>query len=163
MAGRAQKQERIDSLREAFEKSELIALINYEKITVEKINTIRRTLEKQGIGYKVEKNTLIELACKGTPREGLSKYLSGMTGVILSNEDPVETAKTLRGIVADFKGELFTIRGGYFDGDVLNSAQVEKVADLPGKGHILGLLQAPARDLLSLLKNYENKLAENAQ
>jgi large subunit ribosomal protein L10 len=175
MATRAEKQARVDSLREQLSNAPLVALVDYKAITVEQVNTVRRTLETQGLTYRVEKNTLINLAVKDTEKEGLEKYLTGMVGVIISGEDAIEAAKTIRTITSDFKGATFVLKGGFFDGDVLDAKQLDKVADLPSKEEllstllrtiqegprqVLGVIQGPARDLVNLLKNYENKLSE---
>ena len=170
------KQSLVNTLREDLANAPLIALVNYEKITVDQINTVRRSFEEKGIRYFVAKNSLINLAVKGTEREGLGQYLKGMTGVVLSGDDAIETAKVLRSTVKEFKGETFTLKGGFFDGDVLDEKQIDKVADLPSKEEllttllrtiqegprqVLGVIQGPARDLVNLLKNYENKLSES--
>jgi large subunit ribosomal protein L10 len=170
------KRSLVNALREDLANAPLIALVNYEKITVDQVNTVRRAFEERGIRYFVAKNSLINLAVKGTEREGLGQYLKGMTGVILSGEDAIETAKIVRSTVKEFKGETFLLKGGFFDGDVLDEKQIDKVADLPSKEEllttllrtlqegprqVLGVIQGPARDLVNLLKNYENKLSES--
>ena len=82
----------------------------------------------------------------------------------------------LRELAKEFnKKGSFEIKGGFFDGEVLNAADAIKVADFLGRDDLLALLlrtiqegprqivgaiQAPARDLLFLLRNYENKLSE---
>jgi large subunit ribosomal protein L10 len=122
----------------------------------------------------VEKNTLINRAVQDTEMEGLGKYLSGMTGVVISGEDAIASAKAIRSVVSEFKGSTFVLKGGFFDGDILDAKQIEKVADLPSKEEllstllrtiqegprqVLGVIQGPARDLVNLLKNYENTLS----
>lgn len=175
MATRAEKQARVDSLCEQLSDASLIALVDYTSITVEQVNSVRRTLETKGLTYRVEKNTLINLAIKDTDKADLNKYLNGMVGVIISGEDAIDAAKTIRSVTAGFKGSTFIVKGGYFDGDVLDGKQIDKVADLPSKEEllttllrtiqegprqVLGVIQGPARDLVNLLKNYENKLSE---
>jgi large subunit ribosomal protein L10 len=74
----------------------------------------------------------------------------------------------------DSKGKI-QVKAGFFDGDILDPVGVKAVASLPsreellvmllrtlqeGPRQVLGVLQAPARDLLYLLKNYETKLAD---
>jgi large subunit ribosomal protein L10 len=166
----------VNKLRDDLSDAPLIALVNYEKITVEQVNYVRREFEAKGIRYLVAKNTLLNLAVKGTEREGLGEYLKGMTGVIISGEDGIETAKVIRDTIKPFKGETFTLKGGCFDGEVLDDKQIKKVADLPSKEEllstllrtiqegprqVLGVIQGPARDLVNLLKNYENNLSES--
>mgnify|MGYP003959319605 CR=1 FL=1 len=175
MATRAEKQARVDSLCEQLSEASLVALVDYTSITVEQVNSVRRTLETKGLTYRVEKNTLINLAIKDTDKADLNKYLNGMVGVIISGEDAIDAAKTIRSVAAEFKGSTFIVKGGYFDGDVLDGKQIDKVGDLPSKEEllttllrtiqegprqVLGVIQGPARDLVNLLKNYENNLSE---
>jgi large subunit ribosomal protein L10 len=149
-------------------------LVDYKSITVEQVNSVRRTFESKGLTYRVEKNTLINRAVQDTEMEGLGKYLSGMTGVVISGEDAIASAKAIRSVVSEFKGSTFVLKGGFFDGDILDAKQIEKVADLPSKEEllstllrtiqegprqVLGVIQGPARDLVNLLKNYENTLS----
>jgi large subunit ribosomal protein L10 len=107
--------------------------------------------------------------------EGLGEHLTGMSGWVLSGEDPVAAAKALRDATKELaKAKTFIVKGGYFDGQTLDPAGVAKVADLPSKEELLslllrtlqagprqvmGVIRGPARDLLYLLKNYEDKLA----
>jgi large subunit ribosomal protein L10 len=169
-----QKQAIVESLSSTLSEAPLIALVDYNGITVEQINQIRRSLESKGINYVVAKNTLILKAVEGSDKEGLAPYLKGMTGLVISNEDAIGSAKAIREVSKEFK-TTFNIKGGFFDGDILNAIGVDKVADLPSKEEllstllrtiqeparqILGVLQGPARDLMFLLKNYEEKLSE---
>ena len=135
-------------------------------------------MSAKGIEYVVVKNTLARRALDGTEYESVAEGLKGMTGWVISGDDPIDAAKTLKALVKELdfkKNEKFIIKGGFFDGAKLEGAEVEKVADLPSKEELLVLLlrtlqegprqmvsvvQAPARDLVNLLKNYENKLAE---
>lgn len=174
MATRTQKAERIEALRNELSTAPLVALIDYKAITVEQVNAVRRTFESNGLTYKVEKNTLINRAVQDTDMEGLGKYLTGMTGVVISGEDAIASAKAIRSVVSEFKGSTFILKGGFFDGDILDAKQIDKVADLPSKEEllstllrtiqegprqVLGVIQGPARDLVNLLKNYENTLS----
>jgi large subunit ribosomal protein L10 len=114
-------------------------------------------------------------AILGTDKEDLGQYLVGMNGFLLSGEDGIAAAKTLRETVKEFKGEIFKLQGGYFDGLVMDASETNKVADLPSKEEllsmllrtvqegprqILGVIQAPARDLVNLLRNHEHQLSD---
>ena len=176
---RATKETIVNQLKVELAETPLIALIDYRGVTVEQINKVRRKCEEKGIQYVVRKNTLVKKAIEGTDREALGAILSGMTGMIIAGEEGVEAAKGIREICADFKKEgVFNLKGGFFDGDVLDATQIDKVADLPSKEElltmllrtlqegprqVLGVIQGPARDLVNLLKNYENQLAEGVE
>jgi large subunit ribosomal protein L10 len=110
--------------------------------------------------------------------EPLGDHLAGMTGWVISGEDPIAAAKVLRDATKDLrKDEKFVVKAGYFDGQTLDAAAVDKVADLPSKEELLslllrtmqegprrvmGVIRGPIRDMLYLLKNYEDKLTPDA-
>lgn len=173
---RTQKAEMVAQLTERLGAAPLVMVADYRGITVAEIDMIRRSLESAGIEYKVIKNTLAKRAIAGTEKEGLGELLQDMTGMIISGEDPIGAAKAVREALKPFaKSEKFVIKGGFFEGDVLSGEAIQKVADLPGREELLvmmlrtlqegprqamGVIQGPGRDLVYLLKNYENKLAD---
>jgi large subunit ribosomal protein L10 len=171
-----EKQAYVKRLQGVLEAAPFVAVINYEGISVEQINSVRRKFETAGIQYMVAKNALVNKAISGTDKEDLVQFLQGMNGFLLSGEDAIAAAKTLREITKEFKGELFTLKGGYFDGLVMDAVATDKVADLPSKEEllstllrtlqegprqILGVVQAPARDLVNLLRNHEQQLSDD--
>ena len=87
--------------------------------------------------------------------------LGGPVGLILSFDDPVELAKT----VTSFKdlGEKFKLRGGVLDGKPLTAEEIQALATLPPRevilAQLLGLLQAPATQLVRLLNEPGSALA----
>ena len=95
------KQETLAFLKENLDSAPLIILVNYEGISVEDINGIRRKFEEKGIKYIVAKNNIIKKAIEGTIKEDLSPFLKGMTGLVLSSEDGIEAAKVVRSIVKE--------------------------------------------------------------
>ena len=171
---REQKVEVAESLAQRLQGTPLVVLADYRGVNVERINAFRRAMESAGIEYRVVKNTLVRRVVEGTDKEGLEALLVGMTGVIIAGEDPVAAAKAVRDATKDLKKEeKFTLKGGWFDGEVFKGEDIIKVADLPsreellgtllatlqeGPRQLLGVLQAPARDLLYLLKNHEAQL-----
>ncbi len=172
----AQKQALVERFSDRIAKAPYVALADFRGVDVAQINMLRRAFEEAGVGYQVVKNTLARRAIEGTDKEGLGEYLTGMTGWVIAGDDPIAAAKKLRDATKDLrKQKLFEIKGGWFDGETLDAEAIQKVADLPsreellvmllrtiqeGPRQVLGVLQAPARDLLYLLKNYEKKLEE---
>jgi len=173
---RTQKAEMVDSFAARLASAPFVALANYRTVTANEINDFRRALEAAGVDYQVVKNKLALRAIAGTDKEGLGDMLNGMTAWVISGDDPISAAKALRESAKDLvKAEKFNVKGGFFDGDVLDAKSLSKVADLPSKEEllvlllrtiqegprqVLGVIQGPGRDLVNLLKNYENKLDE---
>lgn len=174
---RQQKIETVQNLASQFEASPFVAFVDYRKVTVAEIDQVRRDCEAKDLRYLVAKNTFIRKAVEGTEKEILAEaeFLQGMTGIIFSGEDAIASAKVVRELVKTFaKKDKFTVKGGFFDGESLNVKGVDQVADFLGRDDLLalmlrtlqegprqaiGVIQAPARDLLYLLRNYENTIS----
>jgi large subunit ribosomal protein L10 len=173
---RIEKTALVEGLIERLDGVPLVAIADYRGISVAEISAFRDALRAHGIQYEVIKNNLALRAIQGTELEGLGEHLNGMTGWVISGEDGIGAAKVLKDATADLtKDGKFVIKAGFFDGEIIDGKAVAKVADLPTKEElysmllglvlkgpqlVLGVVQAPARDLLSLLTNYEAKLAD---
>lgn len=170
---RQEKAAFVGSFHDALKASPLVVAAGFKGTTVNQANSLRRQLEKKGVRLRVVKNTLAKRALAGTGMEELAPHLVGMTALFLSNEDPIASAKVLREIATGLPTLQFI--AGFYEGEVFVGESVKGIADLPSKNdllatllrtmqeppvQLLSLLEAPARDLLSLLKNYENKLSE---
>jgi large subunit ribosomal protein L10 len=76
-----EKTEIIAEVKEMIDKSTAVYLTDYSKITVADINNIRNEFRKEGVEYKVFKNTLFKRALDESGKfEKLSGHLVGMTG-----------------------------------------------------------------------------------
>jgi large subunit ribosomal protein L10 len=173
---RTQKAEVVAQFGDSASKSAFVVLTEFRGTKVSEINQLRRDLEKNGMGFRVIKNTLARRAFGSIGFLGLDSHLRGMTGVIIGGADGIASAKILKDLLKPL--QTVQVRAGYFDGGVLQADAVKVVSELPGREELLGMLlatmqegprqlvsviQAPARDLVQVLKNYENKLAEADQ
>ena len=173
---RAEKAEFVDEVRAAFTSAPLLILSDFQGVTVTEIDRVRRAVEKAGAEFRVVKNSLCRIALADTPKADLASKFRGNIGVVVSGDDPIATAKAFRTLLKE--NEKLKVKGGFFDGDVLDAKQVDAVADLPsreellshllatiqeGPRQVLRVLQAPARDLLYLLNNYAAKLEESGK
>lgn len=172
---REQKAQVVDDLRSRFEAAPFVVLTDFKGSTVSDLEKFRRACDAQeGVTLQVVKNTLCRRAVEGTEKEILTKFFRGNIAVFISGEDPIAAAKLFKDQAKENK--KLEVRAGFFEGDILDASGVEVVASLPSREELLVMLlrtireaprqavaviQAPARDLLYLLKNYEAKL-ENA-
>jgi large subunit ribosomal protein L10 len=173
---RADKVTLVTELTSRLETAPFVALADYRGITVEEVNALRNKFREAGVHYEVIKNKLAKRAIAGSDKEALNDLLVGMTAWVISGDDPIAAAKVLKAETQELvKNERFTLKGGFFDGELLDSKGVSDVAELPSKDElfamllgllqkgpqqVLGVVQAPARDLVTLLKNHEAKLAD---
>lgn len=170
---RSQKAEFVEKFHAEIAAAPLVVLADYRGASANETNAIRRTLEKAGIELQVIKNSLAKRALVDTDKCELSEHFVGMTAVIVSGEDAIATAKAVKAALGP-KSPI-QVKGGFFEGEVLDAAGINAVAALPsreellslllrtlqaGPRQVMGVIRAPARDLLYLLKNYEQKLAD---
>lgn len=150
---RAEKEKQIAELKEKIHRSVAIVLCNYRKLTVPAVTELRQSFQKEQCEYRVYKNTLLKLALAGTSLEKLAPYLEGPTGVVFAWENATIAAKIARTFGKEQAG--FQIKGGGFDGAVLDAKQMDAVADMPSKEEIragfLAILAAPATGLVQVL------------
>lgn len=171
---RIQKEDLVTTLSEAIVGAPLVMLAAYEGSTVLETEALRNKLRENGLRLQVVKNTLMKRAIAETEVEILSTHLSGMTGVVISNDDPIASARAFRDAL-DPKGAI-KLKAAFFEGGVYEGKAAAAIADLPGRDEllvtllrtlqagprqVLSVMQGPARDLLYLLKNYEQKLADS--
>ena len=131
---RAVKEENISALKLDLAKAASLVLADFRGISVKSDTGLRREFRAIGCKYKVVKNTLLGLAVKGTPMEGIEKLLAGPTAIAYSFEDPAAPAKIATKVAK--AEEKFVIKGGYVDGKALDVKGVEALSNLPGKDEL---------------------------
>src|SRR4029077_2414664 len=131
---KAVKEENISALKLDLAKAQSLILADIRGITVKSDTTLRREFRMNGCRYQVVKNTLLGIAVKGTPMEGIEKLLAGPTAIAYSFEDPAAPAKVAAKVAK--AEEKCIIKGGYVDGKALDLKGVEFLSKLPGKDEL---------------------------
>jgi len=135
---RTQKQSAVSQIKEEWKDVQSIVLAEYRGIDVPTVTTVREEFRKAGCHYKVLKNTLVRIAIQGSKVEPMSALLEGPTAVIWSTESPTAAAKVATRIAKE--QAKFRIKGGYFDGQVLDVKGVESLSMMPGKDELRAML-----------------------
>ncbi len=126
-----EKKQVVESLAAKMQSAAAGVLVKYEGIKVSEDTELRTALRKAGVEYTVMKNTLTGRACEIAGYGDMKQYLSGMTAIAISNDDPLAPAKIMKEY-AD-KISCFEIKAGFVDGSVLDQAGVEALAATPSK------------------------------
>ena len=126
-----EKKQVVESLAAKMQSAAAGVLVKYEGITVADDTALRAALRKAGIEYTVMKNTLTGRACDMVGYGEMKQYLSGMTAIAVSQDDPIAPAKIMKEY-AD-KIQSFEIKAGFVDGGVIDAAGVEALAATPSK------------------------------
>ena len=159
-----EKKQVVESLAAKLKTAAAGVLVKYEGIKVSEDTELRNALRKAGVEYTVMKNTLTGKACDLAGYGDMKQYLSGMTAIAVSQDDPLAPAKIMKEY-AD-KIECFEIKAGFVDGKILDAAGVNDLAELPSKeiliGKLLGSLQSSLYGLAHVLQAYVDKTNEEA-
>ena len=140
-----QKQAAVAELAELLRNSPAGVLVNYQGITVDADTKLRKALRESGVKYMVVKNSLTGRACDEVGLGDMKQYLSGMTAIAVSENDPIAPAKIIKEYAE--KIESFEILAGYLDGTVVDKDTVINLADIPSKevliAKLLGSIKSP--------------------
>lgn len=160
MADRAKKQATIAALQEALAKSDMVLVTKQSGLTVAEVTDLRRKMRAAGVGYKVAKNRLVQIAIKGTKFEGLAAMLKGPTALAYAT-DPVAPAK----VAVEFakKNDKLKVIGAVLSGDVLDEKRTKALASLPSldelRAKLVGMIQTPATRIAGVLQAPAGQLA----
>jgi large subunit ribosomal protein L10 len=131
---KTQKQQVLGEIKEAFANVASVVIADYRGITVPVVTNMRDDFRKGGCHYRVIKNSLVKIAVKGSKMEPLSQLMIGTTAVIWSNEIPQTPAQLALKWAKD--EPKFIIKGGYFEGTLLDAKGVDALARMPGKAEM---------------------------
>ncbi len=168
------KEEKVEIVSEVVEllnNSSALYVADYKGVTVEQINNLRNEFRKEGVTYKVIKNTLMKRALDETGKyPQLGEYLVGMTGFAFASDNVVAPAKIMKKFNDDT--QKFALKACYIDTAFYDGSKLKELASLPTKSEIiasiLGSLNAPAsgivgavnavmRDLVSVIDQISKK------
>ena len=150
---RTTKEEKVASLKQTFEDSEMVVVTHYIGMTMPEMTDLRNRMREAGASFKVTKNRLTRLALQDTDFESLTELMTGPTALAYS-ADPVTAAKTAINYAKD--NDKLVILGGVFNGQSLDVDDVENLAKLPSldelRGKLVGMIQTPATRIAGVLQ-----------
>lgn len=161
---REEKAKYIDDLAAELKEANVFYLADTAELTVDVINNLRRRCFQSNIRMRVVKNTLLEKAMdrvEGKDFGGLRGTLAGATSIMFS-----EVGNAPAKLIEDFrrKNAKPILKGAYIDEAVfIGDNQLSTLVSLKSReeliGDIIGLLQSPAKNVVSGLKGAGSKIA----
>lgn len=146
----------VNEMKEKLQSAQGAVLVGFTGLSVADVTKLRRKFREGNVEYKVIKNTLTRIAANEVGYEGLSEFLEGPTALAYSTEDAVAPAKILKEFIKETKTEALTVKVGICDGQVIDAAGVEALANLPSREELLaklvGSMQAPISGLVNVLQ-----------
>jgi large subunit ribosomal protein L10 len=153
LISKEKKSEQLAELSEKFSRSKAVVFTEYKGLTVAEIAGLRKLLKEAGAEYKVAKNTLIDIAVRGTSIEAAKEFFVGPTGVAFGFDDPVAATKKV--LEYSEKNDKLKIKSGVIEGKLFSPDELKALSKLPPRNVLLGMMagtfQAPAAKLARLL------------
>lgn len=143
---RSDKEQLVADLKAKLEGADAVYYTDFTGLNVKSMTTLRRRFRKAGVEYVVIKNTL---ALRAVNEAGLTgQKLKGPTGVVVA-KDAIAAAKLL----TDFAKENDSkpaIKGGLYEGAVVDEATVKKLASMPTREEALSILVGTFNSVLMM-------------
>jgi large subunit ribosomal protein L10 len=147
---RQKKEQLVSELVEKVGKSTAIVFANYQGLTHQQLENMKRSLKKADAEFMAVKNTLLERALADkVDKETADTHFHQPTGALFIYKDIVDPLKELTKTVKEFK--MPVIKFGIIEGKVVTGEQVTKIASLPPlpvlQAQLLGQMKAPISGL----------------
>jgi len=154
---REEKSQVIENLTAQLADNPNIYLADISGLDAGSTSNLRRACFKAGVKLSVVKNTLLSKAMESSEKDfgELSEVLKGNTSLMLS-----ETGNAPAKVIKEFrkKSEKPVLKGAYIEEAVyVGDDQLDSLVNIKSKdellGEIIGLLQSPAKNVISALKS----------
>lgn len=159
-----QKIQEINDIAGALNDAAVLYVTDTSEMTVATVNDLRRACFNKGISLKVVKNTLLKRAMdsiEGKDYSELYDVLKGGTAIMISDvgNAPAKLIQEFRK-----KSEKPILKGAWIEEAVfVGDDQLKALAEIKSKeeliGEIIGLLQSPAKNVISALQSGGNTIA----
>ncbi len=161
---REEKSQVIQELTTTLADNNNIYLADISGLNAETTSNLRRACFKAGIKLSVVKNTLLAKAMEASDKDfgDLPTVLKGNTSLMLA-----EAANAPAKLIKEFRKKTKDrplLKGAFAEESVyIGDDQLEALVDIKSReeliGEIIGLLQSPAKNVVSALQSGGNKLS----
>ena len=160
---REEKSQVIETLTAQLSDNANIYLADISGLDAGNTSNLRRACFKAGVQLAVVKNTLLKKAMESSDKDfgELTEILKGNTSLMFS-----ETGNAPAKVIKEFrrKSDKPLLKGAFIQESIyVGDDQLDNLVNLKSKdeliGEIIGLLQSPAKNVISALKSGGNTIA----
>lgn len=160
---REDKYQIIESLTEKLKDSEFFYLTDTSELDVETINKLRRLCFRRNVSLQVVKNTLLKKAMEQSEKDfqPLFEVLKGATSIMFT-----DTGNVPARLIKEFRksSPKPILKGAYIqESFYIGDHMLDTLSAVKSKeeliGDLIGLLQSPARNVISALQSGGNTIA----
>ena len=152
------KKELVESIKAELKDAKSIVFVDYRGITVAEDTAMRKEFRENAVTYKVFKNRLLVRALNDL---GITDYdpkmFEGTTAVAYSS-DEVAAARVFCKHAEQLK--KMSVKFGIVNGQIMNQAEVEKLAKIPSKEVLIAMLLGTLNAPIAAMARALNAIAE---
>lgn len=153
------KREAVEQIKEQIQNSQSFVIIDYKGLTVAQDTEFRAEFRKNGVEYRVLKNTLFRKALNELGYTEFDEALNGPSAFAFGTDDAIAPAKVAAEGIAKYKA--MQIKCGMFDKQYADAATCDAMSKVPNRETLLGMLvsvlSAPMRGLAVALNAVAEK------
>ncbi len=168
-AGKKRKIDIVKNLMEKFSRAESLFLTDYQGLSHKQLEALRKALKKAEAEFLIIKNTLIKIALAESTnapflksnqeiKKQFEQVLTHPTAAFLTFGDQMAALKVLAKFIKD--NQLPKIKLGIFEGKLTSNTEFMKLAALPSREELVGMLLS---QLKSPIYGFYNSLNWNLQ
>ncbi len=152
---REKKEQIVQEVTEMLQKAQGIYLTEFQGLDVDEMAELRKEFRKEGVEYKVVKNTLIKKALENVDgSDRLAEGLVKTTGLALGYDDPIVPAKIIKKFAKN--NELLKFKMASVDGAVFGSEKLSELSDMLSKTENIGRVAGLVNNVVSSVPTVVN-------
>jgi large subunit ribosomal protein L10 len=154
-----QKNVMIKSYKDWLDQSQAVFVLEYTKMSMKEVDSLRARVRDAGGQLHVVKNTLMSIVLDQAKIEHATLEGTSLMGFAINDVPAV--AKVFLDVTKN--SEVYKFKSGYMDGSEISVDTIKVLAELPPlpvmRAKLLGLLQAPAGKLVRTINEPARSLA----
>ncbi len=134
------REKMVEEIKDQYLRSQACVFIGFSKLKALAFNNLRIELRKLDTPVFVSKNSLFKKALVALDRKDFDNFFVESTGLVfIPDEDITIVCKTLVNFAKANEGCLI-LKGGYLKEKKLEGTDIAKIADLPSRNILLGMI-----------------------
>lgn len=146
-------------LRDIFKNSASVVFVNFHGLSSNDANEVRKTLNKESVGYFVAKKTLAGKALGEAKVAGVRPDFAGELGVVYG-ADSAAPARDIYAFQKKMEGKI-SILGGILEGKFATKDEMTLIAQIPPvltlRGMFVNVLNSPIQGMVIALNEIVKK------
>lgn len=139
----------VDKVSGMAKQASLALAVDYQTMTANQMNQLRKRAREDDVSVYVVKNTLARKALSETPYGCMADELSGPLALFFSNEEAAAAARLIKTFAKDNEGIEVKIIA--LDGELRDLSDVSRLASLPSREQALSILLAVIKEPIAQL------------